>query len=120
VIGTLTPSADTKDLSFPCGDIKTVLCMFGVFTDFENYISSENNGLGLGLFYMAPKYFFNNRDWTGSTTGQRLAVYNGAFDYWSASYVPRIDEANQIATFQGHNNATFRAGLPIEYVMMGV
>jgi len=119
VKGTITPSANSIDLTFPCGDITAVLYFAARVVDYETYISADNNGMGLGLTHCNWCRYFN-RTWLNSVYGHALSVYKGEFDYWTANHLPVIDATNQTALFYGNNNVTFRAGYTLEYVMMGV
>ena len=120
VKGTMTPSQNVSDLTFPCGDITTVVFFEAKVVDYDNYISADNNGMGLGRVHYNFRPYFDNRGYNNSSNGTVLSVYNGAFDYWRANNVPTVNATNQTATFAGRNEVTFKAGIQIEYVMLGV
>lgn len=120
VKGIITPSENTQALTFPCGDITTVVFFEAKVVDYDNYISTDNNGMGLGRVHYNYRPYFDNRAYNGSMGGNVLSVSNGALDYWNAPNIPTFDAANQTARFAGSVNATFKAGVPIEYVMWGM
>ena len=72
----------------------------------------------INFSYFKP--YFDDRTVTNIIGGLALCVYQGGFSYWNAPNDPTIDTTNQTATFGGNLNVTYKAGIPIEYVMFGV
>lgn len=121
VKGTITPSENTQVLTFPCGDITSAVyfCVARV-VNFESYISADNEGMGIGRVYYNFDPYFGGRKYNGSSGGRVNSVYYGAFEFWNAPDAPTINATNQTAGFAGKSGVTFKAGIPIEYVMLGV